>query len=136
MKKAPAARAGAWGRMASAALSHHARGGDHGFDVPVPMPGWAGLREPGADAASAGMAGLRAGVAGAPPPKAAPLVAGLARPVSLWARGAGDFCIAPDAAVPGGMAGVSWAAAGRFQASAVVTSTAAGTVRKMRLDMG
>ena len=120
MKKAPAARAGAWGRMASAALSHHARG----------------LREPGADAASAGMAGLRAGVAGAPPPKAAPLVAGLARPVSLLARGAGDFCIAPDAAVPGGMAGVPWAAAGRFQASAVVTSTAAGTVRKMRLDMG
>ena len=89
-----------------------------------------------ADAASAGMAGLTAGVAGAPPPKAAPLVAGLARPVSLLARGAGDFCIAPDAAVPGGMAGVPWAAAGRFQASAVVTSTAAGTVRKMRLDMG
>lgn len=85
-----------------------------------------------ADAALAGRAGLRSdGNAGAPPNEAG---GGVLPAPSAGVRGGaagGSLCALPA----GGLADepvVPWAPAGRFQASAVVISSAAGTVRRMR----
>ena len=75
-------------------------------------------------AALAGMAGVRS-AGRALPPRGAVSAAG------AGVAGAGAFCTVPVAA-PTGAPIVPCAAAGRFQASAVVISRAAGTVRRMR----
>ena len=81
-------------------------------------------------AALAGMAGVRSAGRALPPPKAAP-PRGAVSAAGAGVAGAGACCTVPVAA-PTGAPIVPCAAAGRFQASAVVISRAAGTVRRMR----
>lgn len=97
---------------------------DRGVVEPVGLPGSAAL------AALAGMAGVRSAGRALPPPKAAP-PRGAVSAAGAGVAGAGAFCTVPVAA-PTGAPIVPCAAAGRFQASAVVISRAAGTVRRMR----
>ena len=87
-------------------------------------------------AALAGIAGVRSAGSVLPPPKAAPPAA-LPVLLSPIALGGGALVAAPGDMVAGGVPMVpDCAAAGMPQARAVVISTAAGTVRKMRLDIG
>ena len=81
-------------------------------------------------AALAGMAGVSSAGRALPPPTAAS-PRGAASAAGAGVAGAGAFCTVPVAA-PTGAPIVPCAAAGRFQASAVVISRAAGTVRRMR----